>query len=172
MCRKSNSLLKPEILGNPKIMKVIIFLWCLFLFTSNVFAQKTTKQNEAEAIEKEIRRLEELGRVKSLRGDSDWDGLWAEGAYMIDALGGVIVYKQGQNLSAGMPPPKSLKMSDMIVRVYAETAVVTALMEIEMETAEKKPFAYNLRFMNIWKKFDDGWKIVAAERTPIRQIPK
>jgi len=153
-------------------MKVIIFLWCLFLFTSNVFAQKTTKTNETQTIEKEIRELEELGRVKSLRGDSDWDGLWAEDAYMIDALGGVIVYKRGQNLSAGMPPPKSLKMSDMIVRVYGETAIVTALMEIEIETAEKKTFSYNLRFMNIWKKFDNGWKIVAAERTPVRPPPK
>jgi hypothetical protein len=153
-------------------MKAIIFLCCLFLSAAFVFAQKNTKPTQTNEIENEIRRLEELGRVKSLRGDADWDGLWAEGAYLIDALGGVIVYQKGQNLSAGSPPPKVLKMSDVIVRVYGETAVVTALMEIEIETAEKKTVAFSLRFMNVWKKFDDGWKIVAAERTPVRQMPK
>lgn len=156
--------------------KTIIFLCCLFLSASVGFAQKNAKtkfgKNNSEAIQKEIFRLEELGRVKSLRGDSDWDDLWADGAYLITAFGTITVYQKGQNLSAGSPAPKSLKMSDMIVRVYSEVAVVTALMEVEAETADKKSFSFKLWFMNVWKKFGDGWKIVAAERTPVRQIPK
>ena len=157
-------------------MKTIIFLCCLFLATSAVFAQKSAKtkveKNNSETIQKEIMRLEELGRQKALRGDSDWDDLWADGAYMITAFGTITVYKKGMNLSAGGPAANSLKISDMIVRVYGEVAVVTALMEVETETADKKPFSFKLWFMNVWKKHNDGWKIVAAERTPVRQMPK
>lgn len=156
--------------------KTIIFLCCLFLSASAGFAQKSAKtkleKNNSEAIQKEIFRLEELGRTKSLRGDTDWDDLWADGAYIIDPFGKIIVYQKGQNLSAGGLVLKSLKLSDMIVRAYREVAVVTALMEIESETTDKKPLSFRLRFMHVWKKFDDGWKIVAAERTPVRQIPK
>ena len=153
-------------------MKTIIFLSCLFLAASTAFAQKNAKTRETETIQKEIMQLEELGRQKALRSDSDWDNLWADGAYMITAFGTVTVYKKGMNLSAGGPAANSLKMSDMIVRVYGEVAVVTALMEVETETADKKPLSFKLWFMNVWKNFDDGWKIVAAERTPVRQLPK
>jgi hypothetical protein len=155
--------------------KTIIFLCCLFFSASVGFAQKTKTKSEkfdAEAVQKEILRLEELGRTKSLGGDTDWDDLWADGAYIIDPFGTIIVYQKGQNLSAGGLVLKSLKLSDMIVRAYGEVAVVTALMEIESETADKKPLSFKLRFMHVWKKFDDGWKIVVAERTPVRQIPK
>lgn len=153
-------------------MKAIIFLCSLFLMTTCVFAQKDAKTNDTAKVENEIRRLEELGRVKAVRKDSDWDDLWADGAYMITAFGTVTVYKKGMNLSEGGPAANSLKLSEMIVRVYGETAVVTALMEVESETADKKPFSFKLRFMNVWQKTDDGWKIVAAERTPVRQMPK
>lgn len=150
-------------------MKAIIFLCSLFLMTTFVFAQTNAQPNNTAEIENEIRRLEELGRVKSLRGDANWDDLWAEGAYLIDVLGKVTVYKKGYNLAGGLAPPKAMKMSDIVVRVYGEIAVVTALMEIETETPDKKPFAFNMRFMNVWKKFDDGWKIVASEGTAVRQ---
>lgn len=157
-------------------MKTIIFLCCLFLTAPVGFAQKTAKtkveENDSEAIQKEILRLEELGRQKALRADGNWDDLWADGAYMITAFGTITVYKKGMNLSAGGPAANSLKMSEMIVRVYGEVAVVTALMEAETETADKKPLSFKLWFMNVWKKHDDGWKIVAAERTPVRQMPK
>lgn len=156
--------------------KTIILLGWLSLTASIGLAQKNTpakiKQNDPQAIRKEIFQLEELGRVKSLRGDSDWDELWADGAYMITALGTITVYQKGLNLSAGGPAAKSLKMSNMIVRVYGEVAVVTALMEVETETPDKKPLSFKLWFMNVWKKFDDGWKLVTAERTPVRPAPK
>lgn len=150
-------------------MKKIILLSCLFLMASTIFAQKA---NETATIEKEILRLEELGRAKSLKGDTNWDDITADGAYFIDPSGNVIIYKKGQNLAAGYPPPKSLKISDIIVRVYSEIVVVTAQMDIEMETADKKIVSFSLRYMNIWKKFDDGWKLVAAERTAIRPAGK
>lgn len=125
---------------------------------------------KAEAIEKEILRLEEAGRQKALKGEGNWDDLIAEGAYMIAYDGTVIIYQKGQSLPS--LPLKSFKMSDMIVRVYGESAVATGLAEVESETPQKQPFSFKMRFLNVWKKFGDGWKIVVSERTGVKQPPK
>jgi hypothetical protein len=121
-------------------------------------------------MEKEILWLEEVGRQKVLKGDNNWDDLIAEGAYMIAYDGSVMLYRKGQQLSS--LPVKSFKMSEMIVRVYGEAAVVTGLAEVESETAEKKPFSFQTRFLNVWKQSGDTWKIVVSERTGVRPPAK
>jgi hypothetical protein len=147
---------------------------CLCLASINAFAQSNMKgqanADKAGAIEKEILRLEEAGKQKVLKGDSEWDDLMAEGAYLITADGTILLYQKGQNLSS--MPVKSFNMSEMIVRVYGEAAVVTGLAEVASETAQKKPFSFQMRFLNVWKKFGDNWKIVVAERTAVKQPPK
>lgn len=127
--------------------------------------------NKVGAIQNEILRLEEVGRQKVLKGDTNWDDLMAEGAYMIAFDGSVMLYKKGANLTSF--PVKSFKMSEMIVRVYGnEAAVVTGLAEVAGETAEKQPFSFQMRFLNVWKRFGDGWKIEVSERTGVKQSPK
>src|SRR5713101_7159275 len=102
--------------------------------------------DEREEIEKEILRLEEVGRQKVLKGDNNWDDLIAEGAYMIAYDGSVINYKKASQLPS--LPVKSFKMSEMIARVYGgEAVVVTGLAEVESETADKKPFSFQMRFL-------------------------
>jgi len=71
--------------------------------------------DKREATEKEILRLEEVGRQKVLKGDSNWDDLIAEGAYMIAFDGSVILYQKGKQLPS--LSVKSFKMSEMIGRV-------------------------------------------------------
>jgi len=122
--------------------------------------------DEREEIEKEILRLEEVGRQRVLKGDSNWDDLIAEGAYMIAFDGSVILYEKGKQLPS--LPVKSFKMSEMIARLYGEAVVVTGLAEVESETADKKPFAFKMRFLNVWKKTEGSWKIVVSERTGVR----
>jgi hypothetical protein len=126
---------------------------------------------KVEAIQKEVLRLEEAGRHKVLRGDANWDDLMAEGAYMIAFDGSVIIYKKGTNL--GSFPVKSFNMSEMIVRVYGdETAVVTGLAEVAGESADKKPLSFQMRFLNVWRRSGDGWKIEVSERTGVKQAAK
>ncbi|HEX8137173.1 MAG TPA: nuclear transport factor 2 family protein [Pyrinomonadaceae bacterium] len=149
-------------------------LLCLCLAQIAAFARDSSKgrvaEDKTEAIEKEILRLEEVGRQKALKGDSEWDELIAEGAYMIAYDGSVILYHKGQSLPS--LPLKSFKMSEMIVRVYGEAAVVTGLAEIESETAQHQPFSFKMRFLNVWRKSGDGWKIVVSERTGVKPPPK
>jgi len=60
-----------------------------------------------------------------------------------------------------------------LVRVYGgEAVVVTGLAEVETKTAEKKPFTFQMRFLNVWKKTGDSWKIVVSERTGVRPPAK
>ncbi len=147
---------------------------CLCLAPIIAFAQNNSNDkanaDKAEVIQKEILRLEEVGRQKVLKGEKEWDDLMADGAYLITSDGGILLYQKEQNLSSF--PVKFFKMSEMIVRVYGETAVVTGLAEVGAETAEKKPFSFQMRFLNVWKKFGNGWKMVVTERTPVKQSTK
>lgn len=150
-------------------------LFCLFLVPITALAQSKVKgrvsADKTEAIQKEILRLEELGRQKALKGDNNWDDLIAEGAYMIAYDGTIINYQKG--LSLPSLPLKSFEMSEMIVRVYGgEAAVVTGLAELASETPQKHPFSFKMRFLNVWKKSGDGWKIVVSERTGVKPPAK
>lgn len=125
---------------------------------------------EAQGDEREVLRLEELGRQKALKGETSWDDLIADGAYMIGFDGSVVRFRKGQ---AFPPLPlKSFTLSDMIARSFGEVVVVTGLAELEGETPQKQLMTVQQRYMNVWKKVDGGWKIVVSERTPVRQAPK
>lgn len=155
----------------PVILTVVVGL-CLA--PMNAFGAKNSNcradADRTQAIEKEILRLEEVGRQKVLKGDNNWDDLIAEGAYMIAYDGSIMLYRKGQQLPS--LPVKSFKMSEMIVRLYGEAAVVTGLAEVESETAVKKPFSFQMRFLNVWKKSGDSWQIVVSERTGVRPPAK
>ena len=129
------------------------------------------KADKKQAIENEVLGLEEIGRQKVLKGDNNWDDLIAEGAYMIGFDGSISVYKKGLQF----PPMtiKSFEMSEMIARVYEDAVVVTGLAAVETVTltAEKKPFFFKMRFLNVWKKSEGSWKIVVSERTGVRPPP-
>ena len=155
------------------IFKLILSVAIGLHLTTTAFAHDYSNlqvnADNTQAMEKEVLRLEEVGRQKVLKGDNDWDDLIAEGAYMIAYDGSIINYQKGLRLPS--LPMKSFKMSEMIARVYGDVAVVTGLAEVESETAEKKPFSFQMRFLNVWKKSGDGWKIVVSERTGVRPPP-
>ena len=153
------------------IFSVFIGL-CLLPITTFSQTQSTTKarNNKTAAIEREILRLEEVGRVKALSGDSNWDDLMADGAYMIQGDGTTTIYQKGQNLSSLRP--KSFILSDLIVRVYADTAIATGLADVSSETPDKKPFSFKMRYLNVWRKVGAGWRIAVSERTMVRPYNK
>jgi hypothetical protein len=130
----------------------------------------TARDLNAEAIEKEVLRLEDVGRQKILKGDNNWDDLIAEGAYMIGYDGSITVYHKGFQFPPF--PVKSFEMSEMIARFYGDAVVVTGLAEVASETAEKKPFSFKMRFINVWKKSEGSWKIVVSERTGVKPPAK
>ncbi|HEX8920535.1 MAG TPA: nuclear transport factor 2 family protein [Pyrinomonadaceae bacterium] len=153
---------------------ILSLLVCVCLLPVAAFARNDSNgqahADKTEAIQKEILRLEDLGRQKALKGDKEWDDLMADGAYLIGPDGTILVYQKGQNLSS--MALTSFNLSELIVRVYGDVAVVTGLAEVASETAEKKPFSFKMRYLNVWKKSGDSWKIVVAERTMVRPLTK
>jgi hypothetical protein len=153
---------------------ILTILVCSGLVPITAFAQNKSEgqanPDTTELIQKEILHLEEVGRQKALRGEKHWDDLMADGAYLIRWDGTTLVYQKGQELPA--LPLKSFILSDLIARVYGEVTVVTALATIDAETPDKKPFSYKYRYMNVWKKSIDGWKIVVTGGTVVKQAAK
>jgi hypothetical protein len=145
---------------------------CMLATTTLAHTNSNSRANEDKqaSLEREILRLEEAGRQKILKGDNNWDDLIAEGAYMIAFDGSIIIYHKGSQF----PPMvvKSFDMSEMIARAYGEVVIVTGLIEVAAESADKKPYSFKMRFLNVWKKSGDSWKIVVSERTGVRPPAK
>lgn len=132
-------------------------------------AAKMSLASDAETSkekEREVLRLEEVGRQKFLKGESHWDDLMADGAYMVRWDGVVVVYQAGQALPAA--PMKSLALSDMIARAYGDVVVVTGMGEGEGTMPDKKPFSFKSRFLNVWRLLDGRWKIAVTQNTAVR----
>ena len=153
-------------------MKTNRLIRCLIIGASVALTHVTniTAAEFTEAVEKTVLGLEETGRQKFLRGDGNWDDLMADGAYMVGWDGKITIYQKGHPLPAA--PMKSIALSDLKARVYGDVVVVTGLGEGAGETPDKKPFSFQSRFLNVWKKSDDGtWKIVVTQNTAVKQQP-
>ena len=123
-----------------------------------------------EELEQRILQLEEIGREKMLRGDSLWDDLMADGAYMVRWDGVVTTYRKGKALPS--VPMKSLLLSDLVARVYGDVVVVTGLGTGEGEIPGGKLISFTSRYLNIWRKVAGTWKIVITQNTVVREPPK
>lgn len=148
-----------NVLLNFTLIMLIIFLLHLGGWAQTVGGKK-------DAVEAEVLRLEELGRVKSLRGDTDWSGLIAEGAYMIGPDGNSAIFQKDK----GFPsfPLSSFKLSELAARNYGGSVVVTGLAEIGVTGPDKKEITFQMRYVNVWKRSRDGWKIVVSSRTGVK----
>jgi hypothetical protein len=149
------------------IQIILIWLFVLLLFVTDLFGQ-TAKTTGLAAAAAEVLQLEEMGRQKTLRADPTWDDLISDGAYMIGPDGNVIIYKAG----SGFPPfpLKSFTLSEMIARPFNELVVVTGLGEVEAIAPDKRVIPFKMRFMNVWKKFPDGWKMIVTQRTTVAEV--
>jgi ketosteroid isomerase-like protein len=138
----------------------------LIIFLLNIGGWAQAAPAKPDAVETEVLRLEELGRVKALRGDTDWSGLMAEGAYMIGPDGNSATYEKTKSFPP--LPLASFKISELIARNFGESVVVTGMAEIGVTGPDKKPVTFQMRYLNVWKKIGDGWKIVVSSRTGVK----
>jgi hypothetical protein len=123
-------------------------------------------ESSTEEIEKKVLGLEETARQKFLKGESNWDDLLADGAYIAAWDGSVTVHQKGQPVPA--VPMKSMVLSELKARVFGDVVVVTGLGAGAGETPDKKPFSFRSRFLNVWKNVDGEWKIVVTQNTLVK----
>ncbi len=144
---------------------VQVILWLLLLFFVTIgSAQGQRPQDDAAA--REVLKLEEAGRLKTLKGELVWDELISDGAYMIGPDGIVVIYKTGKPFPPY--PIRSFALGEMIARPYGDVVVVTGLADVEAGTPEKPGPRFQMRFLNVWRKSREGWKMVVTERTAVR----
>ncbi len=127
-------------------------------------------QAQVSGVQQEVLKLEELGRQRSLKGETNWDDLIADGAYLIGPDGSVVTYAKGQKMPSY--PITSFKLSDLIARQFGDAVIVTGLAEIELLSPEKKPVTFKMRYTNVWAKDSATWKIVVSERTGVKDSVK
>lgn len=160
-----------------RLKLIILTLFCMICLSQYSALGQTTSntvatQTKASVGEIEVLRLEELGRQRSLKGETSWDDMMADGAYLIQFDGSVMTYKTGSKLP--LIPLKSFELRDLIAREYGNSVTVTGLAEVSGETPDKKSFSYQMRYINVWrkKKTGKGWEIVVTARIAIRPPAK
>jgi ketosteroid isomerase-like protein len=60
----------------------------------------------------------------------------------------------------------SFKISEMLVRVFGSTALVSGLSTIDESLAGKR-YKYQLRWKEMWVKEAGSWKVLAGQATPV-----
>ncbi len=149
-----------------------IILWLLVLLLSvvRVFGQADAVRGDAskaaEAVRSEVLHLEEQGRLRSLRGETNWDDMMADGAYLISPDGAVYLFTKGKSLPS--LPLKDFKITELRARVYGKSVVVTGLAHLEAETRDKGTISIQMRYLNVWRRVGDSWKMVVSQRTIVK----
>ena len=61
---------------------------------------------------------------------------------------------------------RSFEISEMVVRVLGDTALVTGLSTIDESLAGKR-YKYKLRWKEMWVKRSRSWQVLAGQATPV-----
>jgi ketosteroid isomerase-like protein len=76
-----------------------------------------------------------------------------------------------ETLRSGKTKYHTIEPSDMKVRVYGTTAIVTGLAKLSL-TSNGKPAAFSLRFTDVWVQRDNKWQMVSWQSTRLPEPAK
>lgn len=119
------------------------------------------------AVVEQIRVLETERLQSGARGDVDADTL-APTYVWIDYAGRALDKREAlKRNQQGVASPDPIKISEMVVRVYGDTAIVTALSSLE--GAQPRRGVTAIRYTRVYAKEDGRWRVVHVQQTPVRQ---
>jgi ketosteroid isomerase-like protein len=132
---------------------------------------RTMTRHESRAIHKEIEALEMQWRDAVVGNDvSKMDHLLADDYIGISANGTVATKTQElAQRRAGTVRIQSLDLSDLKVRVYGDTAVVTSRAELTGVNGQSD-ISGNYRYTRVYNKRLGQWKIVSFEASRINDV--
>ena len=135
----------------------------VFLFSVCFFPNASLAQSGSE---QELKiTLEQLRQAQVRKDVNAIERLYANGFVALNT-DGTLADKATRlkQLSDSPVKFKTLDFSDLNIRVYGTTAVVTG---ISHATAENRA-PHSLRFMQVWVKRDSGWQEAALAMTDIK----
>ncbi len=149
-------------------MKRTLLLAVVFASVSLVaFAQEKKASN---GVEQAVLKLEQQWEDALLKSDvAALEKIYDDSLIYTHSSGGVdnkSVYVG--NIKSGVTKYQSMKRDDIKVNVYGNTALVTCHWEVHV-LARGNKIDTNARYLHVYVKQKDGWKMVAHQSTRIAQ---
>jgi ketosteroid isomerase-like protein len=123
---------------------------------------------QAGGTEQQIRELETQARAATVRGDSTFLESHATDDYMVTNPMGVVRTKADaiSDLKSGVIKYTAIDVDDEKVRVYGDTAILTARSTIK-GTLNGQDVSGPYRVTRVWVKQGGEWKLAAFQSTRI-----
>lgn len=154
------------------INKCSAFLFAIFMTATAFAAQhvavhpRSTLDSGDQAAIREIVDMERQAKEASLRRDADFSQRTLADDYVAISPLGQITTKQ-DTLSvrkSGQLRYDTINVSDMVVRVYGDTAVVTARAEVKGHQLGED-FSGPYRYTRVWVRRSGHWQTVSYQAT-------
>ncbi len=150
------------------INKCSVLLLCLLAALPAISAQRPASMSESSEQEviRQIVDMERQSKEASLRRDSEFSlRTLAEDYVAITPLGQVTTKKE--TISArrsGQLRYEAMNITDMVVRVYGDTAVVTARADVKGHQLGED-FSGPYRYTRVWVRHNGQWQTVSYQAT-------
>jgi uncharacterized protein (TIGR02246 family) len=132
-------------------------------------ASEADEPSQADTSEQEIRKVEADFEKAVVKGDVEFfDRVLAQDFTHVTQSGKLRTRREWlANHKAGQSPYDALNVDQLSVRVYDNTAVVTAQISPTGKTSEGKPIEGQYRFIRVWVKQAGKWQAVAFQSTRV-----
>ena len=154
------------------INKCVVLLWCIFAALPAFSAQHVAVHprnsigaGDDETI-REIIDMERQAKEASLRRDAEFpERTLAEDYVAISPLGQITTKKDALSFrKSGQLRYDTIDVSDMVVRVYGDTAVVTARADVKGHQLGED-FSGPYRYTRVWVRRTGRWQAVSYQAT-------
>ena len=141
----------------------------MVLALSLIVLAECTTIPKPEDVQQTIRTLEDqLDKAFLARDEATLEKLWAPEYFVTNSLGQTVPRDSWlAGLRAGRADFSKVTTADLLTRVYDQTAVVTGRRS-RTGTFDGKDFSDDLRFIHVWIRTRDGWRLVASQSTAIK----
>ncbi len=133
-------------------------------------AIEQTAKDSGGSVELHIKTLHEQSRQAALKGDAGFLEKYLTDDYLgIGSDGRLITKDQDlQMLKSGAIKYEAIDERDVKVRVYGDTAIVSALASVKL-TVDGKPIRGDHRATFVWVKQEGNWKEASFQTTRVAQ---
>lgn len=148
-----------------KLRRLILVTAALALY----LVPRTSAGEDAAATEREIRDLEYRFEQAVLKADIEFFERVLADDFTHTTQSGKFRNRQEwlANHKAGQSNYDALNVDQLAIRSYGDTSVVTARIAPQGRDANGKPIEGQYRFLRVWVKEGDAWKVVAFQSTRI-----
>ena len=127
-----------------------------------------TSKDSGTSVEQQIKTLHEQRRNAALQGDAGFFERYLADDYLGSREDGRLITKQQEvrMVRSGAIKYEAIDERDVKVRVYGETAIVSALASVKL-WVNGKPITGDQRATFVWVKQEGNWKLASFQATRV-----